>query len=104
MKQIYLDYAATTPSHPEVVKAMQPYFTGAFGNPSSLYSCGQEARDAIEEARARITSLVGDPFCEDKGCRLYNAHWQEELIFAQLGAGYEFCESHTRLLERWHEK
>jgi cysteine desulfurase len=59
MKQIYLDYAATTPSHPEVVKAMQPYFAGAFGNPSSLYSCGQEARDAIEEARARIASLVG---------------------------------------------
>lgn len=48
--------------------------------------------------------FVGDPFCEDKGCRLYNAHWQEELIFAQLGAGYEFCESHTRLLERRPEK
>lgn len=44
--------------------------------------------------------LIGAPFCEDRGCRLYNAHWQEELIFAQLGSGYEFCESHTRLLER----
>jgi cysteine desulfurase len=59
MKQIYLDYAATTPSHPEVVKAMQPYFTEAFGNPSSLYSCGQEAKDAIEEARSRVAGLVG---------------------------------------------
>lgn len=44
--------------------------------------------------------LIGTPFCGDKGCRLYNAHWQEELIFAQLGAEYEFCESHARLLER----
>jgi cysteine desulfurase len=59
MKQIYLDYAATTPSHIEVVKAMQPYFIEAFGNPSSLYSCGQEAKAAIEEARSRVAGLVG---------------------------------------------
>jgi hypothetical protein len=43
--------------------------------------------------------LVGNPFCEDKGCRLYNAHWQEELIFAQLESRYEFCECHTRILD-----
>jgi len=43
--------------------------------------------------------LIGYPFCEDKGCRLYNAHWQEELIFAQLGSEYEFCPRHAKLLE-----
>ena len=59
MKQVYRDYAATTPSHPEVVKAMKPYFTEAFGNPSSLYPCGQEAKEAIEAARARVARLVG---------------------------------------------
>lgn len=59
MKQIYLDYAATTPSHPEVVQAMQRYSTEAFGNPSSLYPCGQEAKEAIEAARARVAGLVG---------------------------------------------
>jgi cysteine desulfurase len=59
MKRIYLDYAATTPTHPEVVKAMFPYFTEAFGNPSSLYSCGQEAKGAIEEARAKVARLIG---------------------------------------------
>ena len=48
--------------------------------------------------------LVGAPFCEDKGCRLYNAHWQEELIFAQLESGYEFCERHTRILNNLHRK
>lgn len=59
MKRIYLDYAATTPTHPEVVKAMLPYFTDAFGNPSSIHSYGQEAKGSIEEARTRIAGLIG---------------------------------------------
>ena len=59
MRRIYLDYAATTPTHPEVVKTMLPYFTEAFGNPSSIYSYGQEANEAIEEARAKVADLIG---------------------------------------------
>ena len=59
MKQIYLDYAATTPTHPEVVKAMLPYFTEAFGNPSGIYTYGQEAKGAIEEARSKVANLIG---------------------------------------------
>lgn len=59
MKRIYLDYAATTPTHPEVVEAMLPYFSGAFGNPSSLYNCGQAAKEALEEVRARVANLIG---------------------------------------------
>jgi len=59
MRSIYLDHAATTPTHPEVVKAMLPYFTDAFGNPSSVYSYGQEARGAVEEARTRVAELIG---------------------------------------------
>ncbi len=59
MKRIYLDYAATTPTHPEVVKAMLPHFTDAFGNPSSIYSYGQEAKGAIEEARTQVAELIG---------------------------------------------
>jgi cysteine desulfurase len=59
MRRIYLDHAATTPTHPEVVKAMLPYFTDAFGNPSSIYSYGQEARGAIEEARTKVAELIG---------------------------------------------
>jgi len=50
--------------------------------------------------QAVFYSLTGDPFCEDKGCRLYNAHWQEELIFAQLESEYEFCPRHTKLLRK----
>jgi len=59
MKRIYLDYAATTPTHPEVLEAMLPYFTDAFGNPSSIYSYGQEAKGAIEEAREQLAGLIG---------------------------------------------
>ncbi len=59
MKRIYLDYAATTPTHPEVLKVMLPYFTEAFGNPSSIYSLGREAKAAIEKARTKVADLIG---------------------------------------------
>jgi cysteine desulfurase len=59
MGRIYLDYAATTPTHPEVVQAMLPYFTDVFGNPSSIYVCGQEAKGAIEEARVKVADFIG---------------------------------------------
>jgi len=59
MKRIYLDYAATTPTRPEVVEAMLPYFTDVFGNPSSIYSYGQEARGSLEEAREKVASFIG---------------------------------------------
>ena len=49
--------------------------------------------------QAVFYALSGDPFCKDRGCRLYNAHWQEDLIFAQLESGYEFCKRHSRILE-----
>jgi cysteine desulfurase len=59
MENIYLDYAATTPVHPDVLKAMLPYFTEKFGNPSTIYSYGQEARGAIEAARESVAGLIG---------------------------------------------
>ena len=58
MRRIYLDYAATTPTHPEVVKTMLPYFSEVSGNPSSIYSYGQEAKGAIEEARGKVADLI----------------------------------------------
>jgi cysteine desulfurase len=59
VKRIYLDYAATTPTHPEVLKAMLPYFTDTFGNPSSIHSLGQEAKEAIEKSRSQVSALIG---------------------------------------------
>jgi len=59
MKRIYLDYAATTPTHPEVARAMLPYLGDVFGNPSAIYCYGQEVRSALEQARAQVAGLIG---------------------------------------------
>ena len=59
MKQIYLDHASTTPVRPEVVETMVPYFTEKFGNPSSIYPLGQEASDAVAEAREALAGVIG---------------------------------------------
>lgn len=48
--------------------------------------------------QALFYHLTGDPFCRDRNCRLYNGHWQEEVIHAQLGGDYEFCKGHEELL------
>ncbi|HTY13133.1 MAG TPA: cysteine desulfurase NifS [Candidatus Omnitrophota bacterium] len=57
--RIYLDHAATTPADPRVARAMRPYFSEIFGNPSSIHSFGQEAKAAVEAARAQVASVIG---------------------------------------------
>ncbi|SMB98830.1 cysteine desulfurase [Thermanaeromonas toyohensis ToBE] len=59
MRKVYLDHSATTPVRPEVLEEMLPYLKEEFGNPSTLYSWGREAKKAIEEARARVAALIG---------------------------------------------
>jgi cysteine desulfurase len=58
-QSIYLDYAATTPMDSAVVKAMAPFWSNTFGNPSSLYEQGREARVAVESSRKRIADIIG---------------------------------------------
>jgi len=72
MRRIYLDHAATTPVHAEVAKAMVPHLSKDFGNPSTLYSYGREAKGALEEARARVARLIG-------------AKHPEEIVFTSGG-------------------
>ena len=55
---IYLDHAATTPVDPRVVEAMLPIFTGQFGNPSSIYSLGQDAARAVDSARDQVAAVL----------------------------------------------
>ena len=55
---IYLDHAATTPVDPRVVEAMLPYFTGQYGNPSSIYSLGQDAARAVDSARDQVAAIL----------------------------------------------
>jgi len=62
MKHIYLDHAATTPVDPDVLDAMLPYFTERYGNASSLHGQGTAAKEALDESREQVASLIGaDP-------------------------------------------
>ncbi len=70
-REVYLDYAATTPIRPEVFQAMEPYLTKEFGNPSSIHHFGKQARIAIEEAREKIAKALGAK--------------NEEIIFTSWG-------------------
>ena len=61
--KIYADNAATTKMSQAAMEAMLPYFEGVYGNPSSLHSMGQQAKEALEDARMRMGALLG---CEAK--------------------------------------
>ncbi len=56
---IYLDYNATTPTAPEVVEAMAPFFGDNFANPASLHQAGQRARRPVNRARDQVAALLG---------------------------------------------
>jgi cysteine desulfurase len=58
MKRIYIDYAATTPLDSRILKIMKTYFSKKFGNSMSLYYLGREAKDALEESREKVASLM----------------------------------------------
>lgn len=72
MNKIYMDHSSTTPVDPKVIDAMLPFFNERFGNPSSLYTIGRDAKIAVEEARHKIAQLIGAR--------------KEEIIFT--GSGY----------------
>ncbi len=55
---VYLDHAATTPTDPAVIEAMLPYWRETWGNPSSLYSAGRQARAALDRARAALAAVL----------------------------------------------
>jgi cysteine desulfurase len=59
MKRIYLDHTATTPLDPRVLEAMLPYFSGTFGNASSVHEYGRDARMALERSRGTIAAAIG---------------------------------------------
>jgi hypothetical protein len=49
--------------------------------------------------QAVFYALFGEAFCDDKDCRLYNAHWQEEMLHAQLDGAYDLCPRHETMLQ-----
>jgi cysteine desulfurase len=58
VRRVYMDCGAGVPIDSRVLEVMKPYFTEAFGNPSSVHSIGQEAKKAVEEARKRVADLI----------------------------------------------
>jgi len=58
MREVYMDYIATNPLHPDVLDAMMPYFKEHYANPLSIYEPAIKVREAIEEARAKVASLI----------------------------------------------
>lgn len=58
-RKVYADNAATTAVSPEVLEAMLPFYKEVYGNPSSLYSLGREAKAPLEEARATVAGCLG---------------------------------------------
>lgn len=58
MKNVYMDYSATTYVKPEVLEEMLPYFTEKFGNPSSFYGISRETKRAIDKAREQIAEAL----------------------------------------------
>jgi cysteine desulfurase len=72
VRKVYLDNMATTPVLPEVLEAMLPYFREVYGNPQSIHSWGDEAREAIESAREQVAALIGGD--------------SEEIIFTSSGS------------------
>ena len=71
MKQIYLDYNATTPTAPTVIEVMQSYFATHYGNPSSSHAFGRAAAEGIEDARMQVAHLIG---CD-----------REDIVFTSCG-------------------
>jgi cysteine desulfurase len=78
----YLDHAATTPMLPEAVEAMLPFLGGAFGNPSGAHREARQARQAIDETRGQIASLLG----VDAGSVVFTASGTEADNLAVVGA------------------
>jgi cysteine desulfurase len=72
MRRIYMDHAAGMPVDERVLKAMTPFFTIDYGNPSSVHSFGNEARRAIDRSRSKVAGLIG-------------AERKEEVIFTSGG-------------------
>ncbi|MDH3604153.1 MAG: aminotransferase class V-fold PLP-dependent enzyme, partial [Candidatus Tectomicrobia bacterium] len=61
MRQVYLDYNATTPVHPEVLEVVIESLREDFGNPSSVHRYGRKTRVLVDEARDQVAELIGAP-------------------------------------------
>ena len=85
MRQVYLDHQASTPVLPEVFEAMKPFFTEAFGSPSSLHHHGLRARDALAKAREQFSAMI---HAESPDDIIFTSGGTESANLAIKGAAY----------------
>lgn len=94
MGRIYLDHNATSPLRPQVQEAIQPYLAQGLANPNSIHTSGRKMRDAIEEARMHVASLMGvspsDLIFTSGGTEANHLAWQ-----AHQKAGHRILTSGT---------
>lgn len=86
MNAVYLDHAATTPVREEVIEAMLPYFKDKFGNASSVYSFGREARKALDQACQTVAEVLNADFNEI----VFTGGGSEADNLAIKGAAWEY--------------
>ena len=83
-RKVYMDYAATTFTRPEVLKEMMPYFTEEFGNPSSLYSFSDNTKKAVNLSRERVAKAIN----AEKNEIFFTAGGSESDNWALKGIAY----------------
>lgn len=94
MKKIYFDNSATTSIKTEVLNEMLPYLTTEYGNPSSLYSLGRNAKKAIEKARKQVAELIK---CKPSDI-YFTASGSESDNFALKGFAYSNKEKGNHII------
>jgi cysteine desulfurase len=94
-KRVYLDHAAGRPVEPHVIEAMLPYMKSSYGNPSSLHVFGQEAKRAVEEARAKVAALIN---AEKKESIIFTSGATESNNLAVKGVANRNKDKGTRIL------
>ena len=91
VRQIYLDYNASTPIAPEVRDAMLPYLSEGYGNPSTTHWAGKPAREAVDRAREQIAALLGclpEEIVFTSGGTESNNHALKGTFYAHGGRGH----------------
>ncbi len=90
-----MDYSAGKPVDPRVIEETLPYMKSLYGNPSSLHTFGQEAKNALEEARAKVAQLIN---AEKKESIIFTSGATESNNLAIKGVAYRYKDRGTRIV------
>ncbi len=95
MRKVYMDYAAGMPVDPRVLKAMEPFFTENYGNPSSSHSFGAKPKNAMSESRENVAQLIGAEKAEEV---IFTSGGTESNNLAMKGVAYRNKEKGNHII------